>query len=401
MNKQNRNVLSRLLSMVLALAMVFACLVLPASAAASNSDGSYDDLYRRYYYSHLDSKEKKAYRAIVKKLGDMPDRIQIPGSLTDTQLTDVFTAVSYDNPEFFMLSHSCSVASSGGKYYFMPQYIMSRATYQSGKRQIDSIVNNVVSNAKKKSNTYQKELYVHDWIVNRANYTYNGELKYCVYGCLINRQCNCEGYARTYQLILNKLGIRNHLMTGYGFNVTGQQEQNGEGPHMWNVVTLNGNEYNCDLTWDDSDSGITFLFFNLPSGVSAAPSHAYFLRSTSVMKRNHKSDGNNEFVWNGAIDDSQNYFRHYKLFYSAYDSAAKKSMTNWFIKKAKKGSKSVEFMFSSQSVYNKAKRGLFDNHELIQLVKNANKSLPDGKKLNSSVTYSYDEAMYVIRVYLK
>ena len=55
----------------------------------------------------------------------------------------------------------------------------------------------------------------------------------------------CAGYAKAYQLILNRMGIECGYITGNAVN------DMVSGPHAWNYVRLDGNYYQVDVTWDD------------------------------------------------------------------------------------------------------------------------------------------------------
>lgn len=60
----------------------------------------------------------------------------------------------------------------------------------------------------------------------------------------------CAGYARAFQYILQKLSIPCYYCTGHA----------GE-EHAWNIVALEEDYYNVDVTWDDTDQ-ISYDYFN-------------------------------------------------------------------------------------------------------------------------------------------
>jgi len=347
-------------SLVLALALMLACFVMPAQAATvttkSGSDGYYNDLYRRYYYVNLTEKEKKAYRNIVAALPDMPMRIEIPEELTEDELSHVMYAVSYDNPEFFMLSHMANSGESGGKYYYIPIYLMTSSMYRQMKKTVDSKLAEIVKLANLQLDTYGKILVVHDYLADYADYTYNGQMKYCVYGCLGLKQCNCEGYSRTNQLVLNALGIENHLMIGDGFTY-GTPEEYQEGPHMWNNVTCDGKDYNVDITWDDITTSITIGLLRLPQGFSSEPSHIYFMRSSAAMKADHKAEAealDGEKIWANCTDDTRNYYRTYGFYITKWNKTAQAQVYQMLTNVMNGGGTTFEVMFATQEAYEAA-----------------------------------------------
>ena len=64
----------------------------------------------------------------------------------------------------------------------------------------------------------------------------------------------CEGYARAMQWLLNKSGIPCTLVNG--------NDRDGNA-HMWNMVTVDGENYHLDATWDDTDDLLRHNYFNL------------------------------------------------------------------------------------------------------------------------------------------
>lgn len=63
------------------------------------------------------------------------------------------------------------------------------------------------------------------------------------YGALKNGVAVCEGYACAAKLMLNKLGIRTDIQVGVCTD---------GGGHAWNLVELDGEWYQLDVTWNDT-----------------------------------------------------------------------------------------------------------------------------------------------------
>ena len=84
------------------------------------------------------------------------------------------------------------------------------------------------------------------------------------YGALVNGKAVCAGYARAYQLLLNRIGVDCITIQGKGepkkdtilFGVTGPT-------HAWNAVKNGTTWLMTDVTWDDTGSD-TMKYFNLP-----------------------------------------------------------------------------------------------------------------------------------------
>ncbi len=62
---------------------------------------------------------------------------------------------------------------------------------------------------------------------------------YNMYGTLILGVSVCQGYAKTYQYILNQAGVDSYLCASLSLN------------HVWNIVEIDEKLYHVDVTWDD------------------------------------------------------------------------------------------------------------------------------------------------------
>lgn len=129
------------------------------------------------------------------------------------------------------------------------------------KSKVENIVNSVI---KSNMNDFQKELALHDYIVNSTSYDYNNLLKgtipddsFNAYGVFFNKVAVCEGYAEAMYRLLNAAGVKTLMIIGQGNNVD----------HAWNLVNVDGNYYHLDSTFDDpvSNSGdtLSYNYFNL------------------------------------------------------------------------------------------------------------------------------------------
>ena len=129
-------------------------------------------------------------------------------------------------------------------------------------------------------NAYEKELAVHDWIIEAAEYD-PGELSSSPwetpdpdndnpYGIFYSGKGVCLGYSSTFQLFMDMLGIE--CITVHG-------SARDDEPHAWNMVRLDGDWYCVDVTWDDPVSRfpvgpeLHHSFFNVVSNHLRATQH--------------------------------------------------------------------------------------------------------------------------------
>ncbi len=107
-------------------------------------------------------------------------------------------------------------------------------------------------------------LLVHDKLAQQCTF---GDSPHCdtAYGALVEQIAICEGYTEAYMYLLTELGIP------CGFC------ESSDLVHIWNIVKLEGETYNVDVTWDDTRT-------------AGRVEHRYFLRSTQALRSDeHKA----------------------------------------------------------------------------------------------------------------
>ena len=121
---------------------------------------------------------------------------------------------------------------------------------------VTAAVTERVTEANKKTSTYEKLLTVHNWLTQ--NNAYNEDAANvgnnadntpweAISALDTNLSPVCEGYARAFKLICDELKIPCVLVSG-----DATSSDNRTGAHMWNYVQMeDGNWYAVDVTWDD------------------------------------------------------------------------------------------------------------------------------------------------------
>lgn len=120
---------------------------------------------------------------------------------------------------------------------------------------------------------YEKELAIHDYIVNNCTYRMSEELneaEHSSYGVFIDRKAVCEGYTRAADLLLRLCNIETKMVQGTCSSENGTSED-----HVWNQVKIDGKWYNMDATWDD------------PTGDTPELRHTYMNVSDDLFSLTH------------------------------------------------------------------------------------------------------------------
>lgn len=246
-----------------------------------------DEFRHRLHYQQLSDSEKHNYGQIYTAVRDSEtshtatidiDGTTLPGiriplsndNFDRQQMSHLFEAFFRDNPRFFYLDRTYSLEGyeqEGTAYYnaLLLRFTMDTDQRIKAFRQLDAAVNRILSECPDTEDEYAVELYLHNRLLTSCDYdTYAASASsdecanaYSAYGALVEGKAVCEGYAKAMQLLLDARSIASTV-------VLGRSGQDGEA-HMWNLVSINGNYYYLDPTWNDDNNGIQYTYFNITS----------------------------------------------------------------------------------------------------------------------------------------
>ena len=209
---------------------------------AENADE--EELAKRYYYSLLDENQQMIYREIVQGLQEHQETIITKGG--DPDLTaDVYGWVYMDYPEFFWITGASHVTGYGEPENYCevtPEYGISAEEAANRQIQVDAAAAEYLNGIQDSMSDYDKIKYIFETCIRRIDYVKDAQDNQNLYSGLVNRQTVCAGYSRTFQYLMNRLGIPVIYVTG--------TTDTGEA-HGWNMVKCGENYYNVDVTWGD------------------------------------------------------------------------------------------------------------------------------------------------------
>lgn len=187
-------------------------------------------------------------------------RANIKGEhMSEREIRRAVNAYTFDNPQVFWLDNLFGYAYVGDDTMAEFYSVMSADECEQKSAVLRSAVNMIISSMKDGMSEFEREKLVHDYII--GNCVYKGTVTgmsdgweyFCAYGPLVKGEAVCEGYAKAEQLLMNLCGIECMTIRG---------DSDGGG-HMWNVIKIDGEWYHLDTTWDDSDNGAIYDFFNV------------------------------------------------------------------------------------------------------------------------------------------
>ena len=129
-----------------------------------------------------------------------------------------------------------------------------------------------LSDRLKGNSDYDTVLSVHDYLIENFEYDYDSNMaNHTDIDGFKDGVMVCTGYSLAAYYMLNKAGVETRLVTGYGGD--GEPTNN----HMWNIVKVDGQWYNLDITWDDEGG--------------ANKSYEYFLKCDDDFPSHVRMDG--------------------------------------------------------------------------------------------------------------
>lgn len=178
--------------------------------------------------------------------------------LTDEESIAVWKTYTDDNPLYYWLSGTAQINGTQLVLLIEDDYAKAeiRANYNG---LIDDALNSFAAKIDPNATAYDIALACHDIILRTADYADGSDAgepwAHNILGVLENRTAACEGYAQTYQLMLNFAGVENLLVSG----------ESDREARTWNLIKLDdGAWYWCDLPYDDDPDwkwGISYDYF--------------------------------------------------------------------------------------------------------------------------------------------
>ena len=213
---------------------------------------------------------------LFEELKSFPDQLiltefAIPYSETVAQA--LRELVWYEMPESFQV-YGAGVGQSNGIVYGMAfSYDETPESYAEKYAACEKAANRILYDIKDNDRLgeAEKALLIHDRLAVLCQYdtTLSRENTHDMAGVLVNRNAVCQGYAMAFSWLAHLAGLKVRYCSSDVLN------------HGWNIVTVDGEEYHVDVTWDDPTNDKTGRVL-----------HENFLRSAAgIYATGHHEDG--------------------------------------------------------------------------------------------------------------
>ena len=228
-------------------------LKLELSVGNTGEDLTYDQIYYPYFYM-LDDNGKALYKQMNANAKDLMESFApVVEDATATQLQNAFVALVNDHPELFWMNtaYGYKVDSKKNVVEIDLSYNFTTTDFEGHQKSMEDALNSIVYGSRGVGTKYDEEVYVHDELCKLITYDLNAPANQTAYSALVTERTVCAGYARAFQYIMQQLEIPCYYCAGYS----------GEN-HAWDIIKLDADYYNVDVTWDDQENTIIYDFFN-------------------------------------------------------------------------------------------------------------------------------------------
>ncbi|MCR5101104.1 MAG: hypothetical protein K6B41_07090, partial [Butyrivibrio sp.] len=218
------------------------------------NDLTFDELYYPYY-NMLDEAAQAVYRQLYANTLQYNQKIRLVTPASSMQVQNAFLAMIYDHPELFWLDTQMYTQSTQDGLVLAVDTVYYTFTndLDTEIQNFESAAQSLISSLDGSEADYEKELTVHDILANKLTYNISAAYNQSPYSAIVNSDTVCAGYSRAFQYLMQKLEVPTYTCVGWAGGTSG-------GMHGWNIIKLDEDYYNVDLTWDDADPTIyTYL----------------------------------------------------------------------------------------------------------------------------------------------
>lgn len=367
-------------------AQIISDVVVPSANAVENIVEDREVNYERlkmlsyeqaYCYQCLNDEEKKIYLEILGTLNELNTEVVL--SSTDVeQVVKIHEYVCADNPELFWVNgyqiQPYEVAGQTVQIKYSGLYTMNRGQRKNYQDALAKVTDVWLEEIAKCSDEYAKVKKAYDLIVSNTKYVSEAVESQNMVSVFINGKSVCQGYAEAFQYLLKCSGIQNVLVFGTAFN--GEETQ----PHTWNMVRIDGNYYQFDVTWGEPNYQADEIGTN---EVNWEISYKYFGITDKEMYVNHTVDMS---VPLPECNSTQyNYYVKEGYYYKELD---KQQLKRQFMEAEQSGSGVAHIRCDNSLLYQEMVKYLIEDSKIFYIIKE-----------HTEIQYSLDEDMMCISIF--
>lgn len=244
----------------------------------ASSDAYWDSFGSDYYYNQLNSEEKNLYKGLYSACMELLTSQKSAevlsygetnyyrtayvnmGNLDRVTAQKIAVILQISNPQFYFINDMMMWGySSAGNQFALGVYddFADGIARTESTSRIRTKLDTWIAAIKQQPSLIDMEKKAHDIVVENTIYA-SGNYHQSSAGTLLEGMAVCAGYAETFEMLCNAVGISAICVTSED--------------HEWNKVKLYGRWYVVDCTWDDGgNSGYYgYEFFNISDRSASA-----------------------------------------------------------------------------------------------------------------------------------
>lgn len=303
-----------------------------------------------YCFNKLDAFGKQVYAEIYLSLMSYSGGVWLC-SISPEEIDLAFNCVMNDHPEIYFSNGYLYTKYTNGdeivKILFNPTYTVSKDDIETYNEYIEEYYQAYKKQIPSGASEYDKIKYTYEFVIINTEYDIDSpENQNILSVCLMGKSV-CQGYAKTFQYLLNREKIDCTLVTG----TVGQNEG-----HAWNLVSCNGSYYYVDCTWGDA----SYTHSSETANSMGKINFDYLNITTKEIEKTHSIDNCVELPVCKA--SSANYYVKENLFFETLDT---NQILNAFIKASNENRSSVELKCANNAVYEQMGQYLLDESHIF------------------------------------
>lgn len=249
--------------------------------------------------------------------------------------------------------------------YISPHYLIEQKDYKRYHDEILNKLNTLIPKFKAVEDEYARELLIHDSLAKNVTYEDFGRLSHTIVGPLLLKKGVCDGISKTAHAFFKLSGIESYLMSGTASDGVNPEKA----PHQWNMVRINDEYYQLDITFD-------------ASGNKQYKDHTYFNVSKKAISKDHEFDKKSDVLATKCILEND-YFQKNNLVFKKSEELYSFLLTN-----LKQGKKIFQFKYLTSSPTIRVVSNIVDSIGLI-----------DSSLNTKSPSIIYNEPMNVVTLF--
>lgn len=251
-------------------------------ASPLNKKNIYDEIIpdaNLFYRTMLTDDEKVTYDEIYNAIREVITSFPLKATVKSEELTKITKAVFFDSPEFFYWDGSCSYwVNSDDKVTDIEIKYLNEEYIQEMYNDFWNMTVPIIFYANMLESEIEKVKYVHDYICLSTEYDTEsfkkntiGGLLQTAYSAVVEYKSVCAGYSKAFAYYMQQLSIPCSCIYSNG--------------HEWNIIKINGDCYQIDVTWDDTKDDYPRYFSLMHSDMQKVELHDLEEECNDLVKK--------------------------------------------------------------------------------------------------------------------